>query len=425
MVPSGSGPAPECDLRHSGWTGRRRNRSGPETVTSHVAGRQIRRGDRQRLRAFVTHSQAPAIAEHRYRNQRRWPPPDRPTRTSGGDRGADMCSARVRVVVGVLVTGGFLGSGLSASMQDSALANVVTPAARSATPAPTPSATATSTPASPAPTPSATAHRRPARRRPRAPPPPARRPARRRPRAPPPPRTPASPAPTPSATATSTPASPAPTPSATATSTPASPAPTPSATATRTPASPAPTPSATATSTPASPAPTPSATATSTPASPAPTPSATATSTPASPAPTSPPGLSSAPAVSPGAASSALVPIPPAVAFGYALPVPAGVVAADPGLIGEGSPGPRRAGPAGPVTLPVAPGTAVERGHGGNAHGHPGGRRNIDDCPVRHGRRRLHLPQRDRQRGAARDGDRRHADRRQRPRRSYVLDLGA
>jgi len=36
------------------------------------------------------------------------------------------------------------------------------------------------------------------------------------------------------------------------------------------------------------------------------------------------------------------------------------VVAADPGLIGEGSPGPRRAGPAGPVTLPVAPGTAVD-----------------------------------------------------------------
>src|SRR5208283_1453725 len=233
--------------------------------------------------------------------------------------------------------------GLSASMQDSALANVVTPAARSATPAPTPSATATRTPASPTPPPSATATR-----------------------------TPASPAPTPSATATRTPASPAPTPSATATRTPASPAPTPNATATRTPASPAPTPSATATRTPASPAPTPSATATRTPASPAPTPSATATRTPASPrtatptrpqphpAPTSPPGLSSAPAVSPGAASWPLVPIPPAVAFGYALPVPAGVVAADPGLIGEGSPGPRRAGPAGPVTLPVAPGTAVD-----------------------------------------------------------------
>jgi cell wall-associated NlpC family hydrolase len=36
------------------------------------------------------------------------------------------------------------------------------------------------------------------------------------------------------------------------------------------------------------------------------------------------------------------------------------VVAADPGLIGEGSPGPRRTEPAGPVTLPVAPGTAVD-----------------------------------------------------------------
>ncbi len=94
MVPSGSGPAPECDLRHSGWTGRRRNRSGPETVTSHVAGRQTRRGDRQRLRAFVTHSQAPAISQHRYRNQRRWPPPGRPTRTSGGDRGGLTCVPR-------------------------------------------------------------------------------------------------------------------------------------------------------------------------------------------------------------------------------------------------------------------------------------------------------------------------------------------
>ena len=77
------------------------------------------------------------------------------------------------------------------------------------------------------------------------------------------------------------------------------------------------------------------------------------------PAPASPPGPSSAPAVSPGSGSSPLVPIPPA-AFGYALPVPAGVVAADPGLIGEGGPAPPRAEPAGPVTLPVAPGTAVD-----------------------------------------------------------------
>jgi cell wall-associated NlpC family hydrolase len=36
------------------------------------------------------------------------------------------------------------------------------------------------------------------------------------------------------------------------------------------------------------------------------------------------------------------------------------MVAADTGLIGEGSPGPRRTEPAGPVTLPVAPGTAVD-----------------------------------------------------------------
>jgi len=55
-----------------------------------------------------------------------------------------------------------------------------------------------------------------------------------------------------------------------------------------------------------------------------------------------------------------LVPIPPAIAIGYALPVPARVVAADPRLIGEDSPGPSRTEPAGPVTLPVAPGTAVD-----------------------------------------------------------------
>jgi cell wall-associated NlpC family hydrolase len=36
------------------------------------------------------------------------------------------------------------------------------------------------------------------------------------------------------------------------------------------------------------------------------------------------------------------------------------MVAADPGIIGEGSPGPRRTEPAGPVTLPVAPRTAVD-----------------------------------------------------------------
>ena len=80
------------------------------------------------------------------------------------------------------------------------------------------------------------------------------------------------------------------------------------------------------------------------------------------------PGLSFPPAASPEPASSPLVsipptplvPIPPAIAFGYALPVPVRVVAADPRLIGEGSPGPRQTEPAGPVTLPVAPGTAVD-----------------------------------------------------------------
>ncbi len=40
--------------------------------------------------------------------------------------------------------------------------------------------------------------------------------------------------------------------------------------------------------------------------------------------------------------------------------MPAGVVAADPRLTGAGSPGPRRTEPAGAVTLPVAPGTAVD-----------------------------------------------------------------
>ena len=172
------------------------------------------RGGRQRWREFVTRSQGPAISEHRHRNLRRWPPPGPANPGKRRRWGADMCAARVRVVVAVLVTG-FLGSGLSVSMQDSALANVVTPAARSASPAPTPTATATATPASPAP------------------------------------------APTPTPTATATPASPAPTPTPTATATPASPAPTPTPTATATPASPAPTPTPTATATPASPAPLP------------------------------------------------------------------------------------------------------------------------------------------------------------------------
>jgi len=54
------------------------------------------------------------------------------------------------------------------------------------------------------------------------------------------------------------------------------------------------------------------------------------------------------------------VPVPLTNAVGYALPVSAGIVAADPRLIGEGGPAPRRAEPAGPVTVPVAPGTAVD-----------------------------------------------------------------
>ena len=141
-----------------------------------------------------------------------------------------MCSARVRVVVAGLVTWGLLGSGLSASMQDSALANVVTSAARSPTPAPTASATPTT--ATPTPTPT-----------------------------------------------TATPTWPGP-----------------------------------------------------------------------HPAPASPSSLSSPPAILPGAGFSPLVPVPSAQLVGYALPVPARVVAADPGLIGEGSPGPRRTESAGPVT---------------------------------------------------------------------------
>ena len=68
----------------------------------------------------------------------------------------------------------------------------------------------------------------------------------------------------------------------------------------------------------------------------------------------------SVPAVPPATGASPLIPVPPAIAVGYALPVPARVVAADPSLIGEGSSAPRLAEPAGPVTLPVAPGTAVD-----------------------------------------------------------------
>lgn len=52
--------------------------------------------------------------------------------------------------------------------------------------------------------------------------------------------------------------------------------------------------------------------------------------------------------------------LPPPNPVGYALPVPASLVAADPGLIGEGVPAPRQGRPAGPVTLPVPAGTAVD-----------------------------------------------------------------
>ena len=46
-------------------------------------------------------------------------------------------------------------------------------------------------------------------------------------------------------------------------------------------------------------------------------------------------------------------------AVGYVLPVPESLVSAKPALIGEGSPAPRQAQPAGPVTLAVPPGTPV------------------------------------------------------------------
>lgn len=51
---------------------------------------------------------------------------------------------------------------------------------------------------------------------------------------------------------------------------------------------------------------------------------------------------------------------PPARAVGYALPVPSALVAAHPKLIGEGTPAPHRARPAGPVTLGVPAGTPID-----------------------------------------------------------------
>ncbi len=64
--------------------------------------------------------------------------------------------------------------------------------------------------------------------------------------------------------------------------------------------------------------------------------------------------------VSQGSTSPPLVPVPPAIAIGYALPVPASLVASDPGLIGEGAPAPQQTKPAGPVTLAVGQGTTVD-----------------------------------------------------------------
>lgn len=81
----------------------------------------------------------------------------------------------------------------------------------------------------------------------------------------------------------------------------------------------------------------------------------------------------SSPGLSPGT-SLPLVPVPPAIAVGYALPVPASMVAANPRLIGEGSPAPRRAEPAGPVTLPVPRGTAVDAVTAGTLRVIPTGR---------------------------------------------------
>jgi cell wall-associated NlpC family hydrolase len=54
------------------------------------------------------------------------------------------------------------------------------------------------------------------------------------------------------------------------------------------------------------------------------------------------------------------VPVPPAIAVGYALPVPSSLVASNPGLIGEGTPAPRQTKPAGPVRLTVSQGTTID-----------------------------------------------------------------
>jgi hypothetical protein len=128
-------------------------------------------------------------------------------------------------------------------------------------------------------------------------------------------------------------------------------------------------------------------------APPQPTPGSTSGSSSAGASPTSAPGVTGAghaggsrgkPAASrPGSGGlpvsfSADAP-PPAVALlpanpvGYALPVPASVVAADPALIGEGASAPRQARAAGPVTIDVPAGTEVDAVTAGAARAVPAG----------------------------------------------------
>lgn len=66
------------------------------------------------------------------------------------------------------------------------------------------------------------------------------------------------------------------------------------------------------------------------------------------------------PVLMPWAASSPTTSLLPSNAIGYALPVPASLVAASPGLIGEGASVPRQARAAGPVTIGVPSGTEVD-----------------------------------------------------------------
>jgi cell wall-associated NlpC family hydrolase len=68
-----------------------------------------------------------------------------------------------------------------------------------------------------------------------------------------------------------------------------------------------------------------------------------------------------------------VVPVPPGIAVGYSLPVPASMVAANPRLIGVGDPAPRRTAPAGPVTLAVPAGTQVDAVTAGTLRSIPAG----------------------------------------------------